>query len=52
MIPTADARPARVYWRPMGTWAFVRFLHVTAAATWLGMQVAHEPAAGVWLAAA
>jgi putative copper export protein len=24
----------------MGTWALVRFLHVTAAATWLGMQVA------------
>ena len=24
----------------MGTWAFVRFLHVAAAATWLGMQVA------------
>jgi len=40
MIPTADAGPARVYWRPMGTWALVRFLHVAAAATWLGMQVA------------
>ncbi|HSD02354.1 MAG TPA: hypothetical protein VLB81_08300 [Gaiellales bacterium] len=24
----------------MGTWALVRFLHVTAAAVWLGMQVA------------
>jgi hypothetical protein len=40
MIPTAGAGPARVYWRPMGTWALVRFLHVAAAATWLGMQVA------------
>ena len=30
----------RVYWRAMGTWALVRFLHVAAAATWLGMQVA------------
>ena len=32
--------PVRVYWRPMGTWAIVRFLHVAAAAVWLGMQVA------------
>lgn len=40
MILTAGARPARVYWRSMGTWALVRFLHVVAAATWLGMQVA------------
>ena len=40
MIPAAGAGQARVYWRPMGTWALVRFLHVAAAATWLGMQVA------------
>lgn len=40
MIPATGSSPARVYWRPMGTWALVRFLHVTAAAVWLGMQVA------------
>jgi hypothetical protein len=40
MIPTTGAPPARVYWRAMGTWALVRFLHVAAAGTWLGMQVA------------
>jgi hypothetical protein len=40
MIPATGPLPARVYWRPMGTWALVRFLHVTAAAVWLGMQVA------------
>ena len=39
MIPAAGAGQARVYWRPMGTWAFVRFLHVAAAGVWLGMQV-------------
>jgi hypothetical protein len=40
MIPTTDPHPARVYWRAMGTWALVRFLHVAAVAAWLGMQVA------------
>jgi hypothetical protein len=40
MISAPVARAARVYWRSMGTWALVRFLHVAAAATWLGMQVA------------
>ena len=40
MIPAPVSGPARLYWRPMGTWALARFLHVAAAATWLGMQVA------------
>jgi hypothetical protein len=40
MIPATGSVPLRVYWRPMGTWAIVRFLHVAAAAVWLGMQVA------------
>ncbi len=40
MIPATGSATARVYWRSMGTWAIVRFLHVAAAAIWLGMQVA------------
>jgi hypothetical protein len=39
MISAPVVGAARVYWRAMGTWALVRFLHVAAAATWLGMQV-------------
>ena len=39
MISAPVLGDARVYWRAMGTWALVRFLHVAAAATWLGMQV-------------
>ena len=40
MIVATGPATARVYWRSMGTWAIVRFLHVAAAAIWLGMQVA------------
>ncbi len=35
-----SARPVCVYWLRMETWALIRFVHVTAAATWLGMQAA------------